>query len=81
MAARRRATPPNSSAKLDRDGDDPDVQAGNRENVRQPGRGKSVAQFRRQLAPIGDEQRADERRVVPKGTIDRPARRRSPSPQ
>ena len=48
----------------ERDGDDSDVQPGDREDVRQPGGGKAVAHLRRELAPVGDEQRADERRVV-----------------
>ena len=68
-AARRRA-----ERELDGQRDDADVQPGDGEDVRQPGGGESVAQLGREVVPIGDEQRAHERRVAPKvRSIARPA--------
>ena len=59
-------------------GDDRDVQAGNREDVNEAGRGKAIARVRRDRAHVGDEQCADQRRVGSEERVDARARAEPP---
>ncbi len=55
---------------LEGEGDDADVQPGDGQNVRKTGGGESVARVRGEFRSIGNEQRADERRIAAEGAID-----------
>ena len=57
-----------------RDGDEANVEPGNRKDVRESGRGKAIAHFGREIAAVGDEQCAHERSVAAESAIDRAAR-------
>ena len=78
----RRGSLPGDAGQLEQhaqgDDDDPDVQAGDRQDVREPGRGEGVTDLRRELVLVGDQQCPDERSIGAECAVDRPAGRLAP---
>ena len=81
MSARCRADAHQLETEPERDGDDRDVHARDRQDVRQSRRREPILQLARQVVPVGDQQSAHQRRVSSKRAIDRPTRRGPRPPQ